>query len=429
MHVRHTFAASLAFAATTLAQTPLDAARGYTDYSGVKATELWHAYKGATFPAKGWLVEKHEIRQTGPGGGDLVTNATFGDFEFVGAFKLEAKANSGIMWRVAETLDATWQTGPEYQILEDSTYPGKENLKPAQLSGALYDLLPPAEGKVLHPAGAWNDVRIYLRHGLLQHWLNGKKVVEATIQTQDGAFTKEWLEKIAGSKFRDYRGFGVTPRGMIALQDHGGGVAFKDVKIRDLEATRPNEVALFNGSTLEGWHAVVPGAEKAGIKPLDVWSVADGVLTCKGTPGGYIRTEKKYTNYVLRLQWRFMPGKAGNSGVLLRMVGEDKVWPKSVEAQLQSGQAGDFWNIDEFKMTVEKSRTTGRNTKRTHTAERPLGEWNEYEIIVNKGDVVLHVNGEELNRATDVEEVAGYICLQSEGAEIQFKNIRLTPLD
>jgi hypothetical protein len=111
------------------------------------------------------------------------------------------------------------------------------------------------------------------------------------------------------------------------------------------------------------------------------------------------------------------------------MVGEDKVWPKCVEAQLQSGAAGDFWNIDNFKMTVAKDRTNGRNTKRTHTAERPLGEWNEYEIIVNGGTVILNVNGEELNRATDVEVVPGKICLQSEGAKIWFKNIRLIPLD
>jgi hypothetical protein len=110
------------------------------------------------------------------------------------------------------------------------------------------------------------------------------------------------------------------------------------------------------------------------------------------------------------------------------MIGEDKVWPKSVEAQLQSGNAGDFWNIGEFKMVTDPARTNGRNTKKTHGAERPVGEWNEYEIIVNHGDVILFVNGEELNRASGVDEVAGFICLQSEGAEIHFRNIRLTPL-
>jgi hypothetical protein len=110
------------------------------------------------------------------------------------------------------------------------------------------------------------------------------------------------------------------------------------------------------------------------------------------------------------------------------MTGEDKVWPKSVEAQLESGNAGDFWNIDNVKMTPDASRTNGRNTKKTHGAERPIGEWNEYEITVDHGTIILRVNGEELNRAANVEEVAGKICLQSEGAEIQFRNIRLAPL-
>jgi hypothetical protein len=168
--------------------------------------------------------------------------------------------------------------------------------------------------------------------------------------------------------------------------------------------------------------------------PASVWTVADGVMVCKGNPVGYIRTKDDYTNFVLRLEWRFSPvtKQAGNSGVLVRMVGEDKVWPRSVEAQLHSGNAGDFWNIGDFKMTADAGRTNGRNTKKTHGAERPIGPdggWNEYEIIVNRGDVILRVNGEELNRATQVEEVPGHICLQSEGAEIQFKSVRLVPLE
>lgn len=431
--MRLALAASLLLTATSLAQSSLETARGFKDYSGPAGSTLWHAFKKNEFPKVGWKIDAGQITQTGPGGGDLVTKDEFTDFELTCSFKLDAKANSGIMWRVAESLDATWQTGPEFQLLEDSTYPDREKLKPAQLCGALYDLLPPAPNKSLNPAGQWNQARIYLRNGLLQHWLNGKKVAETTIQDPTGAFTKSWTEMIAASKFKDFKGFGVQPKGAIALQDHGGGIAFRDVKVRDLADETPGPtrrfMRLFNGKDLKGWVPIVPGAEKAGIKPADVWSVKDGVLVCKGTPAGYIRTDEKYTNFIFRVEWRFNPEKAGNSGVLLRMVGEDKVWPKSVEAQLQSGQAGDFWNIDEFKMTPEAARTNGRNTKRTHTAERPLGEWNEYEIIVNHGEVVLYVNGEELNRATNVEEVPGFIALQSEGAEIQFRNIRLTPLE
>jgi hypothetical protein len=198
-------------------------------------------------------------------------------------------------------------------------------------------------------------------------------------------------------------------------------------------AARADEkaVELFNGKDLGGW-VWVPREEGSMIG--DVWSVNDGVLICKGRPIGYIRTEKDYTSYVLTLEWRFDPAKgAGNSGVLLRCIGEDKVWPKSIEAQLHSGNAGDFWNIDNFKMTVDPARTKGRRTIKLtgekENNEKPLGEWNQYEITVDKGTVRLKVNGKLQNEATGCEVVAGKIALQSEGAEIQFRNVKLTPLE
>jgi len=198
--------------------------------------------------------------------------------------------------------------------------------------------------------------------------------------------------------------------------------------VATLAEEQGKEVKLFNGEDLSGWtfHLTDPDATAD-----DVWSIADGVLICKGRPAGYIRTEKDYTNYVLKLQWRFDPAKGpGNSGVLLRMVGEDKVWPKSIEAQLQHQNAGDFWNIDQFEMTVDPQRTRGRNTKKMHeTNERPLGEWNDYEITVDGGDVTLKVNGLIQNQATGCAEIPGKICLQSEGAEIHFRNITLAPLE
>jgi hypothetical protein len=193
-------------------------------------------------------------------------------------------------------------------------------------------------------------------------------------------------------------------------------------------AEKSKSVKLFNGKDMEGWTYFLSGKD---AKMEDVWRVEEGVIICKGKPNGYIRTKDKYANYELTLEWRFDPKKgAGNSGVLLRMVGTDKVWPKSVEAQLHSGNAGDIWNIDNVKMTVDKSRTEGRRTKKLKTSnEKPLGEWNNYRIVVNKGNIKLYVNGELQNEATDAEEVAGYICLQSEGAEIQFRNIELKSLD
>lgn len=412
--------------------SPVEQAQGFLPLSSENATTLWRGYKQDAFPTKGWTINSEGVISStaGASAGDIITTDQFGDFELTLQYKTAPKANSGIIYGIAEKHGATWQTGPEFQVLDDAGH----GLKPTDphAAGALYDMYAPADTKVGPPADGWSTVRIYRRNGLLQHWLNGVKVVEARTADFNGKPTKEWLDKIAASKFKDYDGFGLQPRGHIGLQDHGDQVFFRHVKVRDLSKPQPNEKALFNGKDLTGWHAFVP--DLAGKNPESVWSVQDGVLICKGNPVGYIRTTEKHTNYILRVEWRFNPEtkKAGNSGVLLRMVGDDKVWPKSVEAQLQSGSAGDFWNIDNFTMTADPARTRGRNTKHTHAAERPIGPdggWNEYEIIVNRGDVILNVNGEELNRATGVEEVPGYICLQSEGTEIHFRSVRLIPLD
>lgn len=187
-------------------------------------------------------------------------------------------------------------------------------------------------------------------------------------------------------------------------------------------------IALFNGVDLTGWtfHLDAPGAQAS-----DVWSVSDGVLDCKGSPIGYLRTEAEYEDFVLELDWRFPAGgPPGNSGVLLRRVGADKVWPKSVEAQLHHRNAGDIWNIDEVPMQVDAARTSGRRTQmQAPCNEKAQGEWNHYKITLDRGDLTLEVNGEVQNRARWVERVAGHICLQSEGSRIQFRNVVLRKLE
>jgi hypothetical protein len=179
---------------------------------------------------------------------------------------------------------------------------------------------------------------------------------------------------------------------------------------------------LFDGKGLDAWTRFLP----AGNELADVWSVAGDSIVCTGKPAGYLYTVQKFESFVLRLQWRFDPAKgAGNSGVLLRVAGEHQVWPRSIEAQLHSGNAGDFWNIGEFAMQVDAARTKGRNTKKTHANEKPIGEWNDYEIVVDGPWVRLTVNGQVLNEAWDCGVIPGHIALQSEGAEIHFRIIRL----
>lgn len=186
-------------------------------------------------------------------------------------------------------------------------------------------------------------------------------------------------------------------------------------------------VELTNGKDMTGWTHHLSDPKLA---MSDVWSVVDGAIVCKGRPAGYIRTTDKFENFILELDWRWDPqDEAGrNSGVLVRMHGDDKVWPKSFEAQLMSGEAGDIWIIDSFPAKCAADRTNGNNTKKTHANEKPIGEWNRYRITVDHGNVALEVNGQILNEASELLQIAGHICLQSEGAAIHFKNVRLLPL-
>ncbi|MEM7516735.1 MAG: family 16 glycoside hydrolase, partial [Planctomycetota bacterium] len=177
------------------------------------------------------------------------------------------------------------------------------------------------------------------------------------------------------------------------------------------------------GGGIQGW--VVHSSDPS-VPIEDTWQLQDGVLSTSGRPAGYLRTEAKYTNFQLELEWRFDPAKgAGNSGVLLRLHGEDRVWPKSIEAQLHSANAGDIWNIGEFPMQTDPGRTRGRNTARALPSnEKPLGEWNRYVITLDHGHLMLEVNGEVQNEAAWCSEIPGHIGLQSEGAPIEFRNLR-----
>jgi len=191
--------------------------------------------------------------------------------------------------------------------------------------------------------------------------------------------------------------------------------------------TPGERTVLFDGTDMSQWTYYLDDPAKT---MDDVWSVKDGVLRCSGSPGGYIKTKAQFTNFVLELDWRFDPTKgAGNSGVLLRRTGPDKIWPRSIEAQLMSRNAGDIWNIDEVPMVVAEERTSGRHTEKLRPCnEGALGEWNHYKITLDGGELTLEVNGEVQNRASWCEEIAGEICLQSEGAYIEFRSVRVTML-
>ncbi len=214
----------------TLSPTPLNRLSQQEQKAGFellfdgKTIEHWRAYRAEGLPEKGWVVRDAAIvHEERGGGGDLVTVEEYADFDFRFSFRVAPKANSGVIWHVLETEDQTYKTGPEYQVLDDAGYP---NLNPKHAVGALYDLVSAAE-KPVRPAGAWNDGRIVIDNGTLQHWLNGKLLLETPCKGE------AWDEMIGRSKFRNWP-FGKSGKGRLALQDHGNEVAFRNLRIKRL---------------------------------------------------------------------------------------------------------------------------------------------------------------------------------------------------
>jgi hypothetical protein len=200
----------------------------------------------------------------------------------------------------------------------------------------------------------------------------------------------------------------------------------------DAAAADEGVVKLFNGKDLTGWVRYVDPRSKA--DPDKIWTIEDGMIRCEGSVLGYIRTEKEYGDYLLRLQWRWGTKVTSdrNSGVFVHVSGPDKIWPKGVEAQLFTGHAGDFWLVDGFKLQVDPARRDPRAAnhyfRMKDHVEKPIGEWNQYEILCKEGVIKLTVNGEVVNEGRHAEAMRGKILLQSEGAEIFFRDIELTPL-
>ena len=193
-------------------------------------------------------------------------------------------------------------------------------------------------------------------------------------------------------------------------------------------ASAEESITLFNGEDLSGWTFDLSDESKS-IE--DVWSVEDGVLKCQGKPSGVLRTVDDYENYRLTVQWRW-PGKGGNNGVLVHASKprELSIWPKSLEVQLASRNAGDFWTIGvEVDVPDEATRRKGRRRLNlTDDSEKPLGEWNTMEIVCNGDSITVHVNGELVNEGTNLQATRGAICLQSEGTPIEYRKVVLTPI-
>jgi hypothetical protein len=192
-----------------------------------KTTHGWHTYKGKEVGDQ-WKAGHGTlslVHKEGKHGGDIVTDDSFDNFDLAIEWKVTPGANSGIMYRVSETEDAPYFTGPEYQILDNEKHPDGKHKETSAAS--CYALYAPSKD-VTKPVGEWNKTRIVVKGNFVEHWLNDVKVVEYEFGSDD------WNKKVAASKFHEWKKFGTIKKGGIDLQDHGDDVAYRNIKIRVL---------------------------------------------------------------------------------------------------------------------------------------------------------------------------------------------------
>jgi hypothetical protein len=206
-----------------------------------------------------------------------------------------------------------------------------------------------------------------------------------------------------------------------------------------MQAAEPMQFRdLFNGKDLSGWVNV--NTDK------DTWSVRDGMLICTGHPIGVMRTDRQYENFILHIEWMHMePG--GNSGTFLWADGtvpEGKRLPRGVEVQMlelewpnlnrdKDGKprdiayvSGEVWGVGGLKTTPDNPR--GERSKSVELRCKGKGKWNTYDLVAVDGTIKLAINGKFVNGISKATVKKGYICLESEGAEIHFRNIRIMEL-
>lgn len=358
---------------------------------------------------EGWKVIDGDLVGLGKGGdlgGDIVTKDQFEDFELYLEWAISEGGNSGIFYHILENSYPTvYATGPEYQIIDDIGF--ESPLEDWQKAGADYAMYN-ASNKVLKPVGEFNSSTIKVVDRKVEYWLNGKKVVEFELWSDD------WKERVQNGKWKDYPGYGLARKGYIGLQDHGSIVKFRNIKVRDL-TEKGDE--LFNGKNLKGWRN--HGTEK--------WYVEKGNLICESGPHmeyGYLSTEKDYKDFLLRLE--FKQESNGNSGVFFR---------SSIEGTKISGWQVEVAPRGDDTGGIYESYGRGWLNQIADDRENILkeGEWNDLVILVQGNRVITWLNNELMTDLKDdkIGEANGKIALQIHeggGIKVRWRNIYIKEL-
>lgn len=212
--------------------TPEEKQKGWQLLFDGQTTKGWHVYNRGS-DGHAWKAEAGELHLNSSqksgyqtkGGGDLITDAVYGNYDLKLDWKISPGGNSGVLFDVQEDpkYPETWNTGPEMQVLDNERH-GDGKIKKHR-AGDLYDLIASSTEPV-KPVGEWNQVEIRCLNGKLDLFMNQVEIVSTTL------WDDAWWKLVAASKFRDMPGFSKSRSGHFALQDHGFDVWFKNIKIK-----------------------------------------------------------------------------------------------------------------------------------------------------------------------------------------------------
>lgn len=370
--------------------------------------------KQATEFSEHWKVEDGVMVNDGHGP-YATTEKDYGDIEFWVEYKTIAKGDSGIYMR----------STPQIQIWDYTEEGGKWKIGADKGSGGLWNNSKGAPGKdpsVLadKPFGEWNGVHVKMVGSRTWVWLNDKLVV-------DGAVWENYWDRKKP----------IPKTGPIHLQTHGAEIRWRNIRVREIESEEATEILrsagdvdgftnIFNGKDLSGW---------AG--PVENYEIVDGAVRCKPKKGGTIYHDKKYSDFVARLEFKVPAG--GNNGLAIRYPGEgDTAYVGMCELQVLDDTAEKYAKLDDrqFHGSAYGMAAASRGF------QRPVGEWN-YQVVTVKGSTIkVELNGfvildTDLSKAENfmskkehpgLKNTEGYFGFAGHGDPVMFRNVSIKEL-
>jgi len=404
------FAVSLAWCLLAGACLPADNEKGFVPLFNGKDTTGW---VGGDYDVEDGMLVCPADR-----GGTIFTDRDYVNFVLRFEFRLEAGGNNGVGIRAPLNSNPAYE-GMEIQVLDD-TAPEYATLQPWQYHGSIYGVVPSKRG-FQKPVGEWNEEQIIADGRYIRVTLNGTIIVDANLdEVTDPAI----LQAHPGLQ---------RTTGRIGFMGHGSRVVFRNILIRELPATRPDNTppegftALFDGVDLTGWKGLVADPPtRAKMAPAELaaaqtdadkvmrdhWSVQDGALVFDGG-GQSLCTAQDYGDFDLYVDWKIKP--AGDSGIYLRGTPQVQIWENPV------GSGGLYNNQNNPSQPLK-------------VADRPVGEWNTFHITMVGEKVTVYLNDELVVDNVTMENYwepdkpiypRGQIELQNHGNTLYFKNIYL----